>query len=193
MTEIDGPPGEWGRLPLIMSYKGISPNLGAGAFVAPFAVVLGAVDLGDKANVWFHSVVRGDVHSIKIGAMTNIQDHCVLHVTGGKNPIVMGQRVMVGHRAVLHGCEIHDNALIGIGALVLDTAVVEESAVVAAGAIVTPGTVIPSGMIAMGAPAKPVRPRTTEELDDHHRSVENYAEYAENFKHMVGPVTRGGI
>ncbi len=96
---------------------------------------------------------RGDVHSIKIGRKTNIQDHCMLHVTGGRFPLNIGDGVIVGHRATLHGCTVHDNALIGVGALVLDGAVVEEGAIVAAGAVVTPGSTIPSNRVAVGIPS----------------------------------------
>lgn len=171
--------------PLILSYEDINPSLDDTVFIAPTAVVLGDARIKAHANIWFYSVIRGDVHYISIGEKTNIQDHCVLHVTGGEYPILMGNRVMVGHRATLHGCEIHDNALIGIGSLVLDGAVVEENAVVAAGAIVTPNSIIPAGMVAMGAPAKPVRKRKSQEIEGHHLSIDNYAEYAANFSKKV--------
>lgn len=173
------------RGPLILSHNGVSPSFGKGSFVAPTAVVLGAVDIKERANIWFYSVLRGDVHSISIGEMSNIQDHCVLHVTGGRYPIIMGKSVMVGHRAVLHGCEIHDNALVGIAALALDGAVIEENAVVAAGSVVPPSTIIPAGMVAMGAPAKPVRKRTDEELEAHHRSILDYSDYGIRFHEKV--------
>ncbi len=171
--------------PLILSYEDVKPSLDDTVFIAPTAVVLGDARIKAHANIWFYTVIRADIHYISIGEKTNIQDHCVLHVTGGEYPILMGNRVMVGHRATLHGCEIHDNALIGIGSLVLDGAVIEENAVVAAGAVVTPNSVIPSGMVAMGAPAKPVRKRKTHEIESHHVSIDDYAEYAANFSKKV--------
>ena len=127
----------------IYEYNGVRPRIGENVFLAPGVVVLGDVEIGEGSNLWFYTVVRGDVYPIKIGRKTNIQDHCMLHVTGGRFPLIIGDGVIVGHRAVLHGCTVHDNALIGIGALVLDGSVVEEGAIVAAGAVVTPGSTVP--------------------------------------------------
>lgn len=166
---------------MIYEYKGLRPKLGIGVFLAPGAVVLGNVEIGDHANVWFYTVIRGDVHSIRIGPETNIQDHCMLHVTGGRFPLVVGARVVVGHRAVLHGCVVEDDALVGIGAVVLDGAVVGRGASVAAGAVVSPGTVIPPHTVAMGVPAKSARETTAGELASRRASVEDYRRYGEEF------------
>jgi carbonic anhydrase/acetyltransferase-like protein (isoleucine patch superfamily) len=164
------------------------PRLGKDVFLAPNVVVLGDVEIGDGSNIWFNSVVRGDVNWIKIGSHTNIQDLCMLHVTGGKHPLSLGNGVIVGHRAVLHGCTVHDNVLIGIGALVLDGAVIEEGAIVAAGAVVTPGTVIPAHWVAMGTPARPTRKPTETEKAFHQINLSRYCEYGRTFDERVRPV-----
>ncbi len=170
---------------LIYEYKGSRPRLGKNVFVAPTAIVLGNVEIGEASNVWFHTVIRGDVNAVMIGSHTNIQDHCMLHVTSDSYPLYVGNRVIVGHRAVLHGCTIGDNVLIGIGALVLDGAVVERGAIVAAGAVVTPGTVIPSNAVAMGAPAKVTRSRTSQERANHEATIYKYEAYALHFSEWV--------
>lgn len=170
---------------MIYEYKGIKPRLGNDVFVAPGAIVLGDVEIGDGSNIWFCSVARGDVHSIRIGRMVNIQDQCMLHVTGGRFPLTVGDDVVVGHRVVLHGCTIGNGVLIGIGALVLDGAVVEDGAVVAAGSVVAPGAVIPAGRVAMGTPARPGRETREEERASHRRNLESYHEYGKRFGEMV--------
>lgn len=154
---------------MIRPFASAVPRLAPGAFVADTAVVIGDVTLGRDASVWFGCLVRGDVHHIVIGAETNIQDLTVVHVTGGLHATAIGDRVTVGHRAILHGCTVHDRCLIGMGAIVLDGAVVEEGAIVAAGSLVPPGARIPAGMLAMGSPARVVRAVTPEEdasIDD---------------------------
>ncbi len=166
---------------MIYEYKGVRPQLGRDVFLAPGVIVLGDVEIGDFSNLWFYTVARGDVHKIRIGASTNIQDHCMLHVTGGRYPLTVGDGVIVGHRAVLHGCTVHDNALIGIGALVLDGAVVEEGAIVAAGAVVTPGSVIPANRLAVGIPARPTREPSDEERNFHKINSAKYQEYGRTF------------
>jgi carbonic anhydrase/acetyltransferase-like protein (isoleucine patch superfamily) len=119
--------------------------------------VIGDVEIAADASVWYASVVRGDVHRVHIGARTNLQDQCTVHVTRDRFAAWIGDEVSVGHRAVIHGCRVHDGALIGIGAIVLDGAEVGEGALVGAGAVVTPGTVIRGGMLAVGIPAREVR------------------------------------
>jgi gamma-carbonic anhydrase len=166
---------------MIYEYKGIKPRLGKDVFLAPGVVVLGDVEIGDGSNIWFNTVIRGDVYWVKIGRKTNIQDLCMLHVTGGRFPLTLGDGVIVGHRAVLHGCTIHNNALVGIGALVLDGAVVEEGAIVAAGAVVTPGTVIPADRVAVGIPARPTRKPTEEEKAFHQTNLSKYHAYGQGF------------
>ena len=174
---------------MIYEYKGIRPRIAGSVFLAPGVVVLGDVEIGEDSNLWFYTVVRGDVYPITIGKDVNIQDHCMLHVTGGKFPLSIGDGVIAGHRAVLHGCTIHSDALIGIGALVLDGAVVEQGAIVAAGAVVAPGATIPSNMVAVGGPARPVREVTEEQKAANRANALRYQEYGRRFHAITSIVT----
>jgi carbonic anhydrase/acetyltransferase-like protein (isoleucine patch superfamily) len=151
------------------------------AWVAPGAVVTGDVVVGEGSSIWFQTVVRGDVNHIRIGARTNIQDHSMIHVTGGTHPTVVGDDVTVGHRVVLHGCTVKDRCLVGIGAIVLDGAVIEEEAMVGAGALVPPGMVVPSGKLVLGAPARVKRDLTAEERAFFRASAARYAGYAATY------------
>lgn len=173
---------------LIYEYKGIRPTLGEGVFLAPGVVLLGDITVEDHANIWFYTVARGDVNFIKIGRQTNIQDHCALHVTTDKYPLIIGANVVVGHMAALHGCVIEDNALIGIGALVLDGATIETGAIVGAGAVVPPGSVVKSNTLVLGSPARPVREATASEHEFHMINIIKYRSYAENFNQLAVPV-----
>lgn len=166
---------------MIRSYLDASPRIAASAWVAPSAEVIGDVEIGENSSVWFQCVVRGDVFPIRIGARTNIQDHCVLHVTHDRYATVLHDDVTVGHRVVLHGCTIESGALVGIGAVVLDRAVVGAGALIGAGALVTPGTNVPAGMVAMGSPAKVVREVTDAELAWMQESARNYVTYARRY------------
>lgn len=170
---------------LIYEYKGVYPNIGDGVFLAPGVIILGDVTIEDHANIWFHSVVRGDVNYIRIGRQSNIQDHCVLHVTSDKFPLILGAEVVVGHRAVLHGCVIGNDCLIGIGAMVLDGAVVEAGAIVGAGAVVTPGSVVQANSVVMGTPARPVRSTTESERAFHKININKYKTYGQNFNQLT--------
>ena len=143
----------------IYELDGVAPQVPASAWVADSAQVMGNVVLGEDASVWFGTVIRGDTESITIGAGSNIQDASVLHADFGK-PLVVGERVTVGHQVMLHGCTIGDESLIGIGAVVLNGAVIGKNCLVAAGALVTEGKVFEDGMLIMGSPAKAVRPLT---------------------------------
>jgi carbonic anhydrase/acetyltransferase-like protein (isoleucine patch superfamily) len=166
----------------IVPYLDKLPKLGARVFLAPGAWVTGDVELGDDVSFWFHTVARGDVNFIRIGARTNIQDGSVLHVNHRVHPLVIGAGVVVGHQAVLHGCTIEDGALIGIGARVLDGAVVEAGAQIGAGAVVAPGHRIPAGHLALGIPARPVRPLTAEESLRIIDGCERYVELKEHYR-----------
>jgi carbonic anhydrase/acetyltransferase-like protein (isoleucine patch superfamily) len=172
---------------VILAYDGTSPRLAPTAWVAPGAVVVGDVELGEGSSIWFQSVVRGDVNRIRIGARTNIQDHSTVHVTGGTHPTIVGDDVTVGHRVVLHGCMVKDRCLVGIGAIVLDGAVIEEEAMVGAGALVPPGMVVPSGKLVLGAPARVKRDLTAEERAFFRSSAARYAAYAAKYR---GEATR---
>lgn len=147
----------------VYPYLDKAPNLGEGVFIAPSAVVIGDVTLGDNVNIWYNATLRGDVERIQIGARTNIQDNAVGHVTTDKHALIIGEDVTVGHGAILHGCTIHNKALIGMGAKVLDGAIIEDEAFVAAGALISPGKIVKSGWLWAGVPAKPIRQITSEE------------------------------
>jgi carbonic anhydrase/acetyltransferase-like protein (isoleucine patch superfamily) len=161
------------------------PRISADVFVADTARVIGDVEILAGSGIWFGAVIRGDVNSIRIGAQTNIQDNAVIHVAwGGTSPIkpegreghptIIGDRVTVGHMALLHACEIGDECLIGMNSCVMDGAVVEAGAIVAAGALVTPGKRVPTGQLWAGSPARYVRDMKPEELDDIRWSAEHY-------------------
>ncbi len=142
---------------VLLPFEGKRPRLAEGAFVAPGAAVVGDVELGPRASVWFNVTIRGDDHHVRIGADSNIQDNTAVHVTLDQFPTEIGERVTVGHGAVLHGCRLLDDSCVGMGAVVLDGAVVESWAMVAAGAVVSPGKVVPSGELWAGVPARRVR------------------------------------
>ena len=141
----------------VHSYRGQFPVLGDRVFLAPSADLAGDIVVGDDASFWFHTAARGDVNSIRIGNRSNVQDGSILHVTHERFPLTIGDDVVIGHSAMVHGCVLEDGCLIGIGARVLDGAVVEAGAQVAAGALVAPGKTVPAGHLAMGIPAKTVR------------------------------------
>lgn len=162
-------------------FAGVHPRLGERVFLAPTAIVAGDVELGDEVSFWFHTVARGDVNRIRIGARTNVQDGAVLHVTHETHPLTIGAGVVIGHAAVLHGCTVEDGALIGIGARVLDGAVVETGAQIGAGAVVTPGTRIAAHQLALGTPARVVRPLTDAERANIPAIVERYVRLAQSY------------
>jgi carbonic anhydrase/acetyltransferase-like protein (isoleucine patch superfamily) len=166
---------------MIRTFQGVKPTIAASAFIEETAVVIGDVVIGEESSVWFHAVVRGDVHSIRIGRRTNIQDLSVLHVTHDTHPTVLGDDVTVGHHVVLHGCTIKDRVLIGMGALIMDGAVIGEDCVVGAGALVTERTIVPPKSVILGAPAKVKRPVTEAELAWIRESAQNYVKYARQY------------
>ncbi len=163
---------------MIKSFAGKHPKIHDTAFVTGDAMVIGDVELGDEASVWFGSVIRGDVNYIRIGARTNIQDGCVIHVSSKDHPTILEHEITVGHRVTLHGCYVESGCLIGIGSILLDGARIGRNSLVAAGSLVTPGTIIPPGSLVMGAPAKVKRQLNAEELGNLSRSWHNYVELA---------------
>ena len=162
----------------VYAFEGKMPVLGADAWVAPGAQVMGDVELGESANVWHNAVLRGDVHQIRVGARTNMQDLSMLHVTTGQHPCVVGHDVTVGHRAILHGCTVERGCLIGMGAIVLDGGVIGEFSLIGAGALVPPGKRIPPRSVVMGAPGKIVRQVTDEEVEAFLESAKHYVALA---------------
>lgn len=162
----------------IFPYKDIYPRLGKNVFLASGVKIIGDVQIGNNSSVWYNSVIRGDVHYIKLGDDTNIQDCSMLHVTNGKFPLNIGNKVTVGHSVSLHGCTLNDNCLIGIGAIILDGAVIESNSMVAAGALVKQHFVVPSGKLVAGVPAKVIRNLTEEEVKDIDAGANRYVEYA---------------
>lgn len=163
----------------IFPYLNHIPVLGQNVFLAAGVKVIGNVVIGDNSSVWYNSVIRGDVHYIKIGSYTNIQDCSMLHVTNGKYQLNIGNKVTIGHSVKLHGCTLEDLCLVGIGAILLDGVIVQKNAMVAAGAVVKPNFVVPSGKLAAGVPAKIVRDLTQEEIADFERSADRYVKYTE--------------
>ncbi len=170
---------------MIRTFQGIRPTIARSAFIEETSVVVGDVHIGEDSSLWFHAVVRGDVHYIRIGDRTNIQDLCLLHVTHDTHPLVIGNDVTVGHHVVLHGCTVKDRVLFGMGAIIMDGAVIGEDCVVGAGALVTEGTIVPPKSLILGAPARVKRPLTAEELDWIKESAENYVRYARQY--LSGP------
>ncbi len=173
---------------LVMGFRGARPRFGAGVFLAPTSVVIGEATLGDRVGIWFGSIVRADIKRIEIGADTNIQDLSVLHVADD-HPCIIGERVVVGHRAILHGCTVGDEVLIGMGAVVLNGARIGEGSIIAAGTLVTEGKVIPPRSLVMGSPGRIVREVTPEQIESDivhfaHKYARMGAEYIEQ---LAGP------
>jgi carbonic anhydrase/acetyltransferase-like protein (isoleucine patch superfamily) len=170
-------------MPVILPVKGISPTIPASCFIAPNATIVGDVEMGEKCSVWFNAVIRGDVNSIRMGHKVNIQDGACLHCTYEKTKVEIGNHVSIGHHALVHGCRIEDNVLIGMGAIVMDNVVVGTNTIIAAGAVVLENTICESGSIYAGIPAKKVKDISQElihnEID---RIANNYVMYSSWFK-----------
>jgi carbonic anhydrase/acetyltransferase-like protein (isoleucine patch superfamily) len=164
--------------PILRAFEGIRPRIHRDAWLAPGVIVIGDVEIGADSSIWYGTVIRADVHRIRIGVRTNVQDHCVLHVTADRFPCVLGDEVTVGHRAVVHGCVVGDGALIGIGATVLDGAEIGEGALVGAGAVVTPGSKIAANSIAVGIPARAVRELAPDERVEQRERALRYVDTA---------------
>jgi carbonic anhydrase/acetyltransferase-like protein (isoleucine patch superfamily) len=168
---------------LIKTVRNFTPKFGDNCYLAETATVIGDVEMGDECSIWFNTVVRGDVNSIRIGNKVNIQDGAVIHCTYLTAPTIIGNRVSIGHNALVHGCTLHDNVLIGMGAIVMDHAVIHSGSIIAAGAVVLENTVVESGWIWAGVPAKPVK-KVSEELlkGQVDRIADNYLMYSSWFK-----------
>ncbi len=167
----------------LLPVEGKSPVFGENVFLADNATVVGDVVCGDECSFWFNAVVRGDVHYIRLGNRVNVQDGAVLHCTYQKHPLTIGNNVSIGHRALVHGCRVHDNVLIGMGAIVMDGAVIESNSIIAAGAVILEGTRVEAGSIYAGVPAKKVKNITPELVaGEIERIANNYVFYSSWFK-----------
>ena len=171
---------------VILPYKGIWPRIGSGVFIAPTAVVIGDVEIGEESSLWFGSVVRGDVHEIRIGKRTNIQDGTVIHVTEGNQGTYIGDDITVGHMALIHACTLETGCFIGMKACVMDNARVEEGAMVGAGALVTPGKKVSAGHIWAGSPARYWREITATERRMFDEKSAHYVELAKTYLSSLG-------
>jgi carbonic anhydrase/acetyltransferase-like protein (isoleucine patch superfamily) len=169
-------------MPLILPVKDKSPVWGSECFIAENATIVGDVVMGDNCSVWFNAVIRGDVHYIKIGNNTNIQDGAVIHCSYQYAPTNIGNNVSIGHNALVHGCTLHDNVLVGMGAIVMDHAVVEPFVIIAAGSVVLEKTICESGYLYAGTPAKKIKPITDAQREMLTRLPNNYIMYSGWFK-----------
>ena len=170
-------------MPIILPVNGINPQFGENCFIADNATIVGNVTTGNDCSFWFNTVLRGDVHYIKLGNKVNVQDGAVIHCTYLKHPTNIGNNVSIGHNALVHGCTIHDNVLIGMGAIVMDACVIHSNTIIAAGAVVLEGTVVESGSIYAGVPAKKVKSIDPNNVHSEiNRIANNYVMYASWFK-----------
>lgn len=168
---------------IIKPIKGIAPQFGKNCYLSDNAVVVGDVIMGDDCTIWFNAVVRGDVHSIRMGHKVNVQDGAVIHCTYQKAGTTIGNNVSIGHSAIVHGCTLEDNVVVGMGAIVMDHAVVEKNSLIAAGSVVLENTRVESGSIYAGVPAKKVKELSPEHFEQINlRIANNYVMYAEWYK-----------
>ena len=163
----------------ILTVNDVSPKLGSNCFVAPNATIVGDVVCGNECSFWFNAVVRGDVNYIRMGDKVNVQDGAIIHCTYQKHATNIGNNVSIGHNAIVHGCTIHDNVLVGMGAIVMDRCVVNSNSIIAAGAVVLEGTIVEPGSIYAGVPAKKVKDISPEKITGEiERIAGNYVKYA---------------
>jgi carbonic anhydrase/acetyltransferase-like protein (isoleucine patch superfamily) len=168
---------------LIISVRGFTPTIGKNSYIAENATIIGDVEMGEDCSIWFQAVVRGDVNSIRMGNKVNVQDGTVIHGTYLTAPTHIGNNVSIGHRALIHGCTIHDNVLVGMGAIIMDKAVVEENCLIGAGAIVLENSVLESGYIYAGIPARKVKVLSPEFFSNSvERIANNYLKYADWYR-----------
>ena len=168
---------------LILTIKGTTPKFGNNCFIAPNAIIAGDVVMGNDCSVWFNSVLRGDVNSIRLGNKVNVQDGAIIHCTYQKAKTVVGNNVSIGHNAIVHGCVIDDNVLVGMGAIVMDNAHIGSNSIIAAGAVVLENTIVEPGSIYAGVPAKKIKDIPEEMISGEiNRIANNYVMYAEWFK-----------
>lgn len=167
---------------MIKTFKGINPAIHSTAYIEDSARIIGDVRIGEQSSVWCNAVLRGDVHYIKLGNRTNIQDNCVLHGTNGVYPVILGDDITVGHNVTLHGCVIKDRCLIGMGAILLDGVEIGENTIIGAGALIAERSIIPPRSLVFGMPGKVVRELTDEEIAKILKSAKNYIEYCNDYR-----------
>ena len=168
---------------IIKTINGRSPQMGKDCFIAENATIVGDVSMGDECSIWFNAILRGDVHYIKMGNRVNVQDGAVVHCTYQKSPTTIGNNVSIGHNAIVHGCTVQDNVLIGMGSIIMDDCIVESNSIIAAGAVLTKGTHVPSGSVFAGMPAKKIKEVDPElSIGEIDRIASNYVTYSSWFK-----------
>jgi len=167
---------------MIKGFSGINPKIHKTCFIADSADVIGDVEIKGNSSIWFGTVLRGDMHYIKIGERTNIQDNCTVHVTTDLHPAIIGDEVTIGHNVIVHGCEIKDRCLIGMGAIIMDGAIIGEGSLVGAGALISPRTIIPPKSVVVGLPAKVIRQTTVDEDREIIDRAQHYIDYANKYK-----------
>ena len=168
---------------IVKELLGKTPQIGANTFLAETATVIGDVTMGESCSIWYNAVIRGDVHFITLGNKVNVQDNAMLHCTYEKYPLIIGNNVSIGHNAIVHGCTLHDNILIGMGSIVMDDCVVESNSIVGAGSVVIQGTHIRSGEVWAGTPARKIKDISAELLEGEvNRIAENYVKYSSWYK-----------
>lgn len=168
---------------LILPVKGVSPTIPASCFLAPNATIVGDVIMGEECSIWFSAVIRGDVNAIHIGNKVNIQDGACIHCTYEKSKTIIGNNVSIGHNAIIHGCQIEDNVLVGMGSIIMDNAKIGSNSIIAAGAVVLENTVVPEGTIFAGVPAKKVKDISPGLVHGEiNRIANNYLMYSSWFK-----------
>ena len=168
---------------IIKKLNGKEPQFGNDCFIAENAVIVGDVEMGNQCSIWYNAVLRGDVHYIKLGNKVNVQDGAVVHCTYQKYPTTIGNNVSIGHNAIVHGCTIHDNVLVGMGSIIMDDCIVESNSIIAAGAVVTKGTRVASGSIYAGTPAKKIKDISQELISGEiNRIADNYVKYSSWYK-----------
>lgn len=166
-------------MPLIRKLNGYTPKTGKNTFLAETAALIGNVETGEECSIWYNAVLRGDVHSIRLGNRVNVQDNAMLHCTYEKYPLTIGNNVSIGHNAIVHGCTVHDNVLIGMGAIVMDNCVIESNSIVGAGSVVTQNTHIKSGEVWGGVPARKLKDISPELAEGEvQRIAKNYVLYS---------------
>lgn len=170
---------------LILPVENLHPKWGSNCFIAPNATIVGDVIMGDQCSIWFNAVVRGDVNSIRMGNKVNLQDGAVIHCTYKRSKTIIGNNVSIGHNAIVHGCTIHDNVLIGMGSIVMDNAIVHSNTIIAAGAVVLEGTICEGGSVYAGVPAKKVKEISAEKTEGEiNRIANNYVHYSQWFANV---------